>query len=63
VSEKHPRLLTLKQIEVEYGLPYHTVYELIVKGELPAVRIPNTRIRVKRVDIEQVVERWTGRAA
>jgi predicted DNA-binding transcriptional regulator AlpA len=45
-----------KQIEQVFGLPYRTVYDLYVRGQLPAVRL-NRSLWFSRSDIEALLER------
>lgn len=53
------RLLSLRQAESEYGLPYAQLLDLIKRGELEAVQPPNVRrIYVVRSDLERKLERW-----
>ena len=52
------RLLTGKQIEDEYGIPYRSVYELHVTGKLPAVRFVegrHGRLWFRRSDIDALI--------
>jgi excisionase family DNA binding protein len=61
---KPSKLLGLREIEEEFGLPYHTTYELIAKGVIPSIRVPGLRrIFVKRLDLERAIESWTERNA
>ena len=53
------RLLSVRQAEVEYGLPYGQLLDLVKRGELAAVRPPNVRrIYVVRADLERKLELW-----
>jgi predicted site-specific integrase-resolvase len=51
---KGQRLLTGQQVEVEYGLPYRTLYDWYLKGKLPAVRV-DRRLRFLRVDVDKLL--------
>lgn len=52
------RLLTGKQIEDEYGIPYRSVYELHVSGKLPAVRFTeNGQKWFRRADVDALIAR------
>jgi hypothetical protein len=55
----HPnaKLLTLKQAEAEYGLPYATLWALVTERRLPRLELPNQRsIYVKRSDLEAFID-------
>ena len=53
------RLLSLKQAEAEFGLPYAQLLDLIKRGELSAVQPPNVRrIYLVRADLERKLELW-----
>lgn len=53
------RLISLANAASEYGLPYHTLYELIQRGHLPKVRLPNNRsIYLERRDLDDAIESW-----
>ena len=55
------RLLGLRQIEAEYGIPYGLLYDLVhrPKGGLRTVRIPGVRrIFVDREDLEEAIASW-----
>ena len=54
----HPnaKLLTLRQAELEYGLPYATLWGLVNGGELPRLVLPSQRsIYIRRVDLDQFI--------
>jgi hypothetical protein len=54
----HPnaKLLTLRQAEDEFGLPYATWWGLVTEGLLPRLVLPNQRsIYVRRVDLERFI--------
>jgi hypothetical protein len=52
------RLLTLRQAETEYGPPYTSLRDLVLSGDLPAVRLGGTkRIWVRREDMDRLIER------
>jgi hypothetical protein len=54
------RLLTFKQIEIEYGVPVRSTYELAVSGLLPTVRFRENGQRwVRRADWEALIDRHT----
>lgn len=51
------RFLTLRQAEAEYGLPYHTLWTLVDRGQLPTLELPNQRsIYIKRSDLDTFLE-------
>jgi hypothetical protein len=51
-------LVTLRQIEREYGPPYRSSYDLCMSGKLPFVRfVEGGRIWVRRQDFEALIER------
>jgi hypothetical protein len=53
------RLLSLQQAEVEYGLPYAQLLDLVKRGELASVQPPNVRrIYLMRADLERKLELW-----
>jgi len=53
------RLLSLKQAEAEFGLPYAQLLDLIKRGEIVAVQPPNVRrIYLVRADLERKLELW-----
>jgi predicted DNA-binding transcriptional regulator AlpA len=53
----HAKLLTLKQIEAEYGLPYATVWTLVREGRLPRLDLPGQRsIYVRRADLDAFID-------
>lgn len=45
--------LTVPETAAELGIPRTRCYELIQRGELPAVRIGAKSIRVNRVELER----------
>jgi excisionase family DNA binding protein len=45
--------LTVPETAVELGIPRTRTYELIQRGELPAVRIGERSIRVNRRELEK----------
>ena len=56
------KLLSVKAITEEYGLPRNFLYERIASGDIPHVRLPgSTRVLVKRSDVEALIESWTVR--
>ena len=53
------RLLSIPQAAQESGLPQARLRELIRRGELAAVQLPNVRrIFVVRVDLERKLQQW-----
>jgi hypothetical protein len=53
------RLLSLRQAEAEYGIPYGQLLDLVKRGELPAVQPPSVRrIYLVRADLERKLEIW-----
>jgi excisionase family DNA binding protein len=45
--------LTVPETAAELGIPRSRAYELISRGELPAVRIGERSIRVNRAELER----------
>jgi hypothetical protein len=61
MSTLRPKLLTLQQASEEYGPPYTSLRDLVLRGLLPCVRLGDTRrIWIKREDLERLIERSTG---
>lgn len=57
-------LLTLSQGRYETGIPENTLRDLIARGHLPAVRLPDSRrIWVRRVDLATIIERSVERVS
>jgi chromatin segregation and condensation protein Rec8/ScpA/Scc1 (kleisin family) len=53
------RLLSIRQAEAEYGIPYAQLLDLAKRGEVAAVQPPNIRrIYVVRADLERKLETW-----
>jgi excisionase family DNA binding protein len=53
------RLVGLRELSAELGIPYGTLYDLVKRGELPAVNLPGVRrILVDRKDLERAIEEW-----
>ena len=56
------KLLSVKAITEEFGLPRNFLYERIAAGKIPHVRLPDSsRVLVKRSDVEALIESWTVR--
>jgi hypothetical protein len=52
------RLLTGRQAEAETGVPYRSLYDLHVRGALPAVRFPGSRrLWFERDALDRLIER------
>ena len=55
------KLLTLQQASEEFGPPYTSLRDLVIRGLLPSVRLGDTRrIWIRREDLERLIERSTG---
>ena len=53
-------LLTLQRASREYGPPYTSLRDLVIRGHLPSVRLGDSRrIWIRRADIEQLIEAST----
>ena len=52
-STEEKSWLTVPEVAQELHIPRTRAYELITRGELPAVRIGVRRIRVNRAELEQ----------
>ena len=53
----HAKLLTLRQAESEYGLPYATLWNLVTNRQLPRLELPDQRsIYIRRADLEQFID-------
>jgi hypothetical protein len=53
------KLISVKAASDEYGLPAALLYDLIKRGELPAVQPPNVRrLYLVRADLEQKLGSW-----
>lgn len=58
-SRPNARLLSLRQAETEYGIPYAQLLHLAKRGELAAVQPPSVRrIYIVRADLERKLEAW-----
>jgi hypothetical protein len=58
-TRPNARLLSIRQAEAEYGLPYAQLLDLIKRGALEAVQPPGVRrIFVVRADLEQKLQAW-----
>ena len=58
-ARPHARLVTIRQAEAEYGLPYAQLLDLVKRGALAAVQLPNVRrIYLVRADLEQKIAAW-----
>jgi hypothetical protein len=58
-SRPNARLLSLRQAEAEYGLPYAQLLDLVKRGELAAVQPPNVRrVFLVRADLERKLDLW-----
>ena len=58
------QLLSLQQVEAEYGGHYTTWRDLTIRGVLPTVKLPTIRrILVKRSDVDRLIEASTERGA
>lgn len=56
------KLLGVKAITEEFGLPRNFLYERIASGKIPHVRLPDSsRVLIKRSDVEALIESWTVR--
>jgi len=51
-----PRLLSVRRVHEETDLPVSTVYDLISRGELPAIRIGRS-VRIDERDLLRWIER------
>lgn len=59
-SSKRSKLMTLQQASDEYGPPYTSLRDLVIRGELPVVRFGDgRRMWVQRTDMETLIERST----
>lgn len=57
-----PKLVTLQQASEEYGPPYTSLRDLVLRGMLPRVRLGDSRrIWVKRADVENLIEQGVER--
>ena len=51
------KLLTLRQAEAEYGLPYATLWSLVTQRLLPRLELPHQRsIYIRREDLDRFIE-------
>lgn len=56
------RLLSLQQASAFTGIPSTSLRDIVFRGDLPIVRIPNCRRWwFDRRDLEQAIERWRER--
>ena len=63
-STRRSILLTLQRASREYGPPYTSLRDLVVRGHLPSVKLGDSRrIWVKRADIEHLIEVSTSTEA
>lgn len=51
-------VMTLGQIQQEFGIPYRTTHAAVRSGRLAEVQHPGRRIIVKRADAEQFLTRY-----
>ena len=59
-STAAPFLLTLQQASAEYGPPYSSLRDLLIRGDLPAVKLGNSRrLWIRRADLEQLISAST----
>jgi len=55
------RLLSGSQVETLMGIPYRTIYDLHVRGVLPAVQFPSSRkLWFLRTDVEALIASSRG---
>jgi hypothetical protein len=58
-SKPNARLVSLRQAETEYGLPYARLLDLVKRGQLAAVHPPNVRrLYLVRADLERKLDAW-----
>lgn len=51
------RLITLQQASAEFGPPYTSLRDLVLRGQLPSVRFgEGRRIWVRRADLERLID-------
>lgn len=58
MQSKRAELCTLQEASEEFGPPYTSLRDLVIRGELPAVRFsdsPRARIWVRRQDLEKLI--------
>ena len=50
-------LLSLRQAEAEFGLPYATLWALVTERRLPRLELPNQRsIYIRRDDLARFID-------
>jgi hypothetical protein len=58
-TRPNARLLSLRQAEAEYGLPYAQLLDPVKRGELVAVQPPSIRrLYLVRADVERKLDAW-----
>jgi len=55
-EESKPVMMTVKEIAKEIGVAPMTVYRLVHRGELPAIRISQRSLRVRREELVKYLE-------
>ena len=55
------KLLTLQQAHAEFGVPYGSLRDMIIRGDLARVDMGTKRLWIKRADIEALIEQRTTR--
>lgn len=56
------KLLTFRQVEMEYGLPYTSIRELMLSGEIPVIQLGG-RAWVRRDAWERYLDQSTRQTA
>ena len=63
LANANQQLLTLTQVRMETGIPQTSIRDLINKGHLPVVRLPDARkIWIRRADLDELIRRSTVRS-
>jgi hypothetical protein len=68
-AQTKPLLMTLQEASAEYGPPYTSLRDLVMRGHLPAVRLPGSserdcrRIWIRRDDLERLIARSVERVS
>lgn len=60
-TDSRARLITLQQASREYGPPYTSLRDLVLRGHLQGVRLGDgRRIWVRRADLDRLIDQSAG---